>query len=1036
MAMWVARIGVADPVHLLCNHLANPLGIDLTKPRLSWQDDSTARNWHQSAYQILVSTSAQSLKQGKGEVWDSGKVKGAQSVGIAYSGKPLQSRGHYFWTVKVWDADDHASPFVPAAWWEMGLLSPTDWQAKWITRNNPQDAPDRAAMHWLSLPGKPVQDLPPHMMAVFRKQFQLASLPKNAALFVIAHGDFVVSVNGHEVTSKADWSDFDRKDVTSELVIGNNAIELRLSSLEVSPFAPPAKYHPTVVAALLKLTNPDGSLSRIASDASWQSHAADNEAWGVTSIAGDLNDETLNPPGPLPQPAALFRHVFKATHKVASARLYITALGSYRVTINGQSADGSLLTPDFTDYRKRVDYQSYDVTRLVKHGENAIGIVLGDGWYASPLTWAGTHLYPPPNRVAAQLELHYTDGSSGTVTTDGDWRTSASPIALSQIYAGEDYDARNRQPGWDLVKFHAEDWAQAVVGEAPSAKLTGLTTSAVHINSEVKPVSVKPSAGGAYVFDFGQNMVGWAELKVRGAAGTRVRLRFAEILNPDGTIYRKNLRNADATDTYTLSGGGDESYSPSFTFHGFRYVEVSGFPGTPTLDALTGKVVGSLEEPFSGQLKTSSELVNKMWSIGVWGQRGNFLSIPTDCPQRDERLGWMGDAGVFWRTGAYNFDISAFTRKFMLDVNDAQTTQGDFANVSPDLLFAERHGSEGAPGWSDAGVILPYTAWLQYGDTSYIDDNWDAMQRFMGYIANDNPDFIRKNGNGPNFADWLAPDPHSPNELVATAYWALSARMMMQMAQATGHAQEAGQYAELIQNIRAAYGKAFVKDDGEVAGGTQTAYLLTLYAKLAPESLQPVMVDHLVADIESRGGHLSTGFLGTPFLLFALSEHGRSDIAYKLLLNETYPSWGYMLSKGATTWWERWNGDTGDPAMNSFNHYAFGSVMAWVYRSVAGIDTAPDGPGFQHIEIQPRAGSGLDQARGEYDSAYGKIVTDWKQLGGVFTLKVQIPANTTATVQLPAKSGDLMTQDGKAMPTPVAEIGSGSFVFEVHARPQ
>ena len=488
-------------------------------------------------------------------------------------------------------------------------------------------------------------------------------------------------------------------------------------------------------------------------------------------------------------------------------------------------------------------------------------------------------------------------------------------------------------------------------------------TPPAHIERQMKPETVKPTTGGAYVFDFGQNMVGWAQLKVHGPAGTRVRMRFAEILNPDGTIYTKNLRNADATDTYTLSGRGEETYSPTFTFHGFRYVEISGYPGTPTLDTLTGQVVTSLEGPPTGELKTSSELVNHIWEIGLWGQRGNFLSIPTDCPQRDERLGWMGDAGVFWRTGAYNFDISAFTRMFMLDVNDAQTTQGDFANVSPDVLNAENPGGEGAPGWSDAGVIVPYTAWLQYGDTSYIDDNWDAVQGFMRYILKDNPDFIRRNGNGPNFADWLAPDPHSPNELVATAYWALSARMMMQMAHASGREQDAERYAELIKNIRAAYQKAYIKANGDVEGGTQTAYLLTLYTKMAPEALESAMVDHLVSDIQAHGGHLSTGFLGTPFLLFTLAEHGRADVAYQLLLNTTYPSWGYMLSKGATTWWERWNGDSGDPAMNSFNHYAFGSVMAWVYRSVAGIDTAPDGAGFQHVVIAPAIGCGNESGQ-------------------------------------------------------------------------
>ena len=413
------------PVQLLCNHLLNPLGIDSLKPRLSWQSDSTERNWHQSAYQILVATSEKILQRGRGDVWNSGKVTASQSVGIPYAGKPLQSRSRYFWTVRVWDARGRQSAFAATVWWEMGLLNPTDWQAKWITRVSPEESSDRANMQWLGLPEQGTQNVPAHTSGVFRKTFNLTALPKSAALFVIARGDFVASVNGHEIASKTDWGDFDRKDVTSELVAGDNLIELRLTSHEVSPWAPPAKYHPTVIAALLKLTNADGSFSRFGTDNSWQAHAANNAAWEGATIAGNFATEKSYS-RTAPQPAALFRRDFNADKDVESARLYITALGSYRVSLNGQAPDRDLLTPDFTDYRKHLAYQSYDVTRLLKPGANALGITLGDGWYASPLTWTATHLYPPPNRVIAQLEIHYRNGSSMTVGTDPDWQTAAS----------------------------------------------------------------------------------------------------------------------------------------------------------------------------------------------------------------------------------------------------------------------------------------------------------------------------------------------------------------------------------------------------------------------------------------------------------------------------------------------------------------------------------------------------------------------------------------------------------------------------------
>ncbi len=422
-----------------------------------------------------------------------------------------------------------------------------------------------------------------------------------------------------------------------------------------------------------------------------------------------------------------------------------------------------------------------------------------------------------------------------------------------------------------------------------------------------------------------------------------------------------------------------------------------------------------------------------MWAIGLWGQRGNFVTIPTDCPQRDERLGWMGDAAAFWRTGSYNFDTAAFSEKWLQDVRDAQLENGAFTNVSPNTLpFA---GDVGAPGWGDAGVIVPYTTWLQYGDKRVIEENWDAMERWMKFIEDANPDHLRKKALGPNFADWLAPDERTPSDLIATAYWALIAQRMQEMAHAVSRREDEQRYRELGEKIRAAYQKEYVQSDGKVKGDTQTGYVLTLQMNLAPKELEAVMVENLVKGIEARDGHLSTGFLGTPFLLFALSDHGRADVAYKLLLTETYPSWGYMLSKGATTWWERWNGDTGDPAMNSYNHYAFGSVVAWVYRRVAGIDTFPNGGGFRQIEIRPLLDDRITEARGEYESMYGKIVSEWKGTKqGPFVLKVRIPANTVAKVSLPNAGKGVATINGVVMAEEAGrtvQVGSGEYTFEV-----
>ena len=1046
----LGAIASATPVRLRCEYVRNPLGIDLVAPRLSWQSDSTARNWKQAAYQLLVATSSNRLQSGQVDVWDSGKVESEQSVGIAYKGPALESRRRYYWKVRVWDVSGQVYDSAEEAWWEMGLLRPTDWQAKWIAWGNPEDKDDRAAIRWIWLPGQDVLATTPKTTVRFKTALKLKEKPQYAALFIAVHGAYDARVNGHKVGNKSRWEAFDRRDIAAELGAGKNTVEIDATSPPVPEYGPGKEAKTTAggLAALIKITNPDGHIVRLATGNHWKARLEGDTAWHHVNVAGGLTDARFGDPGPLPQPAAYLRRSFDTAKKIRRARLYVTALGSYRVFLNGNRVGDEELPPGFTDFRKRVLYQTYDVTNQVALGSNVIGALLGDGWYGSPLTWVGAYFFAPPNRFVAQLELDYDDGSHNLIATDSSWKAAASPIVESQLYSGEAYDARLEKAGWDKPGFTDSEWKAATIAEAPAASLTAQLDPPVREITRIQPKSVRPSTNGAYVFDMGQNMVGSATLKVKGATGTKITMRFAEILNPDGTIYTQNLRNADATDTYVLRSGDTETYTPLFTFHGFRYVEVTGFPGEPPLDAIQGNVLSSVSGEPSATLTTSSDLVNRMWEIGLWGQRGNFLSVPTDCPQRDERLGWMGDAGVFWRTGSYNFDIAAFSEKFIQDIVDAQTAQGSFTNVSPDTLpiggggiqgtSPWNEGMVGAPGWGDAGVIVPWTTWVQYGDKAVIEKNWDAMQRWMEFIQNRNPDFIRKNGVGPNFADWLAPDSNINKDLLATAYWALIANMMSQMAHAVGKETDTQRYNEVVNNIRSAFQKSYIKDDGTVGTGTQTSYVVALYTKMTPEALEPKLVDKLVKDIEAHNWHLTTGFLGTPFLLFTLADHGHSDVAYRLLLNETYPSWGYMLSKGATTWWERWNGDTGDPAMNSYNHYAFGSVIAWVYRYAAGIDTTVDSPGFKEIVVHPHLDPQMSSAHAEYESVYGRIVSDWKGTNaGPFSLRITIPANTSAKVYLPSIAGTRVTESGKPIDTipeggtPVVRVGAGTYNFEV-----
>ena len=1046
----LARIASAEPVHLRCEYRDNPLGIDAQTPHLSWQSDNPERNWKQSAYEIWVASSGDGLQSGHADIWDSGKTQSDESVGITYNGPALKSRTRYYWKVRVWDANGHVSDSAEEAWWEMGLLQPSDWKASWIRWINPEDDADRAAIHWIWASGQDPLAVTPKTTTKFKTTLKLSRRFQRADLFIAVLGSYKATVNGHEVGSKNHWRAFDRRDIGSELVVGKNLIEIDVTTSD-APEPSNSNHSKTTaggLAALIKVAYSNGTTARLATGRNWKVRLETDPKWRPAKVAGGLSDKRFDDPGPLPEPAAYLRRTFETIKTVKRARLYVTALGSYAPFLNGARIGSDVLTPEFTDYTKRVLYQTYDVTNQVIRGRNVLGAILGDGWYGSPLTWAGAYFYRPPNRFFAQLELEYNDGSRETITTDRSWKATESPILESQIYSGEYYDARLETKDWNKPNFDDSNWQHAAVADAPASSLSAQIDSPVHVVASLEPKSVTASANGAYIFDMGQNMVGWVALNVKGVAGTKIRLRFGEVLNPDGTIYTANLRNADATDTYVLNGSNEEKFEPHFTFHGFRYVEVTGYPGAPSLDAIRGEVVSSLGSEPAARLTTSSDLVNKMWSIGIWGQRGNFLSIPTDCPQRDERLGWMGDAGVFWRTGSYNFDIAAFSQKFIQDIVDAQTSQGAFTNVSPDTIPFERGETQttpawidritGAPGWGDAGVIIPWTTWMQYGNKAVIERNWDAMRRWMEFIQRRNADFIRKNGVGPNYADWLAPDTNTNKDLLATAYWALIANMMSQMAHATGRQADAKKYEEVFENIRSAFQKAYIKDDGMVGSGTLTSYVVALYTKMAPVALEPLLVEKLVKDIETRDWHLSTGFLGTPFLLFTLADHGRSDVAYRLLLNETYPSWGYMLSKGATTWWERWNGDTGDPSMNSYNHYAFGSVIAWVYRYAAGIDATPMAPGFKEVIIHPHLDSRMSSTRAEYDSVYGKIVSEWSGTStGPFSLRVTIPANTSAEIFLPAIAGALVTEGGNPIETKpegsanLVQVGSGTYNFEV-----
>ena len=799
----------------------------------------------------------------------------------------------------------------------------------------------------------------------------------------------------------------------------------------------------------------------VMSDAAiWEAGILDPAEWQSDWITAPLAPRGLRAPGREDSfedigwlrteigssPVTYFRRELRLDKPLRRARAYATALGLYRLYINGTRADDRAFAPGWTDYHQRTEYQSYDITDHLRDGENVLAVTLAEGWYAGYVGFTprrrGAHYGNRPYFLAHVL-LEFEDGTRSIVATDGSWQVTLGPIRYSDLLKGELYDARRELSGWHTPGYDGANCFPAEIGPDRGGALVAERAQAMKIVEEVKPVSVTPTSTRSYVFDLGQNMVGHVRLRLQAASGTTVKIRHAEALHEDGSLYTENLRTATAEDTYVCKGQGIETYEPSFTYHGFRYVELSGLDAPPDLGALTGRVLMSAV-PRTGTFRCSSPLVNQLYSNIVWSQKGNFISVPTDCPQRDERLGWLGDAQVFASTAAYNMDVSAFFTKWMFDVADAQLPDGAITDVAPLLLFE----NGGAPGWAEAGIIIPWTLYLHYGDSAVIDRHWNTMVAWMDYVARHNPTGLRQNALNLNFGDWLAIGSDAPRDLIATAFYAYSARLMADMAGILGRSDEQDEYSMLWSRIRGAFVEAFVDDDGAVAGETQTGFALALAFDLLPDNLRPVAATRLVENLEAHDWRMTTGFLGVKWLLPVLSRFGFSDVAYKLLLGEAFPSWGFCIRQGATTMWERWDSWTPEHGfqeeMNSFNHYAFGSVGEWLYGYLGGIRPDPHRAGFQHVIVAPEIQAGIGWCDTEYLSRVGRFAVAWKQSDDGKIVQVTIPPNATATVHLPAGKKELVSESGSDLDSAtgvvsskeqdgqvVVEIESGEFVFNI-----
>ena len=757
-------------------------------------------------------------------------------------------------------------------------------------------------------------------------------------------------------------------------------------------------------------------------------------------------------------PAPHFRKEFAISKSIESARVYVTSHGFYEVHMNGKKVGDQVLTPGWTSYGKRLQYQVYDVTGMVVKGNNAIGAVLGDGWYRGTLAWGNNWAtYGKRLGVLLQLKITFTDGSETLIVSDESWKTSNDgAIRMNDIYNGEIYDATKKLTGWDMSGYDDKNWQNVTTRTYDNSNLIASEGSPVRKIQEIKPLKVFRTPKGKLIVDMGQNMVGWLRLKVTGPKGTVVILRHAEVMDKFGEFYTANLRAAKCQITYILAGSGEEIYEPRFTFMGFRYVEVTGFPGELTVDNLTGVVVHS-DMAVTGTYESSDVLLNKLQHNIQWGQKGNFVDVPTDCPQRDERLGWTGDAQAFCRTAAFNMDVSSFFAKWLKDVSADQKPGGEVPDVIPDVLNKQdAKTAEPSAGWGDVAVITPWTMYLVYGDKLFLENQYPGMKSWVEYIRKKAGDsYIWKGGS--KYGDWLfyhppvnnhtEADGYTERDFIATAFYAYSVSILSATAKELGKIEDEIFYNNLFKKIKEVFINEYVTKAGRVGTNSQTSYVLALMFNLLPDDLNKKAAAFLVEDIKSRSNHLSTGFLGTPYLCHVLSDYGYTDVAYDLLLQETYPSWLYPVKMGATTIWERWDGQKTDSTfqdqgMNSFNHYAYGAIGDWMYRVSAGIETKD--PGYRHLILQPHPSKRLEYSRASFESPYGTVFSGWERETAKIVITLKIPANTVATVLLPAAITSKVTIDGKSIQGDarfsdirtannniVFETGSGEYVFEI-----
>ncbi|MCP5517187.1 MAG: family 78 glycoside hydrolase catalytic domain [Verrucomicrobiales bacterium] len=1033
------------PVDLRCEYLKNPLGIDTRKPRLSWRLEAESpedRSLTQSAYEIVVAGDLATLRTGAGEVWRSGRVFSAASIQVPYAGRDLRSGEYCFWKVRVWDQDGHVSDWSPPARWSMGLLAPADWQGRWIGRDEIETKAVATRGEWIWFPEGDPAATAPVGQRLFRRVFRLpgGTDVKRATLEITADNQFTAFVNGERIGEGGNFKSLARFEIGPHLRPGHNVLAVAATNAGDSP-------NPAGLLAALEGELGNGETFQVVTDGSW--HAAseaapgwegpvfDDAAW---PLARSLGSPGMAPWGEISRPtdrrlpARYLRREFDLAGPVRRATLHLAGLGLSEAHLNGRRVGDEVLSPGLTDYDRRVFYVTHDVTDRLQPGANALGVTLGSGRYYAPRlrepTATRTYGFP---KLLLQLEIELADGSRQTVVSDESWQlTTDGPIRANCEYDGEEYDARLEMPGWSRAGFMdpladgpsddglARKWESAHPVGAPEGALAAPMIEPIRVTEVLRPVAVTEPEPGTYIFDLGQNMVGWCRLRVAGPRGTRVTLRHAETLKPDGTLYLDNIRGALVTDVYTLRGEGLEVYEPRFTYHGFRYVEMRGFPGRPDRTALEGCVVHDDLES-AGEWTSSNPLLNRILRNVRWGVRGNYRSIPTDCPQRDERQGWLGDRSEESRGEAYLHDIAALYAKWLQDMDDAQRPDGSVPDVCPPYwpIYSDNVT------WPSSTVIIPDHLRLLYADRQVIDRHYPGMRRWMEHMAGFIEDGLLARD---SYGDWCVPpeDPHlihsqdparktSPR-ILASAYYVHCCRLMADYAGMLNRPEDVRHYTERADEMEAAFNtQLYDAGAGYYDNGSQTSCVLPLAFGLAPAGERSRVFGHLLDKLtgESRR-HVGTGLIGGQWLMRTLTRNGQADLAYALAANRTYPSWGYMIDQGATTIWELWNGNTADPAMNSGNHVMLvGDLVIWCFEDLAGIRPDPAAPGFKRLVMAPVLAGDLEFVQASHHSPYGWVRSYWRRDGDRFDWRVEVPPNCTARLRVPTVDPAVVTEGGR-----------------------